>query len=213
MSVSKSARRFPGEGSSRTFAAPSGADLVPPAPAAFALSDNLPAPGAAAFAASEGWLPPGTAAFAPPAPSSAWPQGAGRPPDASAQLPADPCSSLPTQQQQYSIRKENLQSTNYTRRRHVFALCPGDRKILWPSTLGNLQHSRRRLPELVRRHPPPGAVHVSINSTTKLSDTLFFPTMIPNFLFLVTGAASCDGPSSVPPIGFFPRRSAASSPG
>jgi hypothetical protein len=40
-----------------------------------------------------------------PAPSSAWPQGAGRPPDASAQLPADPCSSLPTQQQQYSIRK------------------------------------------------------------------------------------------------------------
>jgi hypothetical protein len=41
----------------------------------------------------------------PPAPSSAWPQGAGRPPGASAQLFADPCSSLPTQQQQYSIRK------------------------------------------------------------------------------------------------------------
>jgi hypothetical protein len=41
----------------------------------------------------------------PPAPSSAWPLGAGRPPGASAQLPTDPCSSLPTQQQQYSIRK------------------------------------------------------------------------------------------------------------
>jgi hypothetical protein len=66
MFVPKSARRFPGEGSSRTIAAPSGADLVPPAPAAFALSGNLPDPGAAAFAASEGWLPPGTTAFAPP---------------------------------------------------------------------------------------------------------------------------------------------------
>jgi hypothetical protein len=41
----------------------------------------------------------------PPAPSSAWPQGARRSPDASAQPPTDPCSSLPTQQQQYSIRK------------------------------------------------------------------------------------------------------------
>jgi hypothetical protein len=35
---------------------------------------------------------------------------------------------------------------------------------------------------------PPGAAHVSINSTTKLSDTLFFPTTVPNFLFLVTAA-------------------------
>jgi hypothetical protein len=108
MSMLKSARCFPGEGNSRTFAAPSGADLVPPAPAAFALSGNLPDLGAAAFAASEGWLPPGMAAFAPPpppAPSSAWPQGARRSPDASAQPPTDPCSSLPTQQQQYSIRK------------------------------------------------------------------------------------------------------------
>jgi hypothetical protein len=60
---------------------------------------------------------------------------------------------------------------------------------------------------------PPGAAHVSINSITKLSYTPFFPTMVPNFLFLVAGAASCDGPSSVLPIGFFPRRSAASSPG
>jgi hypothetical protein len=68
MSMLKSARCFPGEGNSRTFAAPSGADLVPPAPAAFALSGNLPDLGAAAFAASEGWLPPGMAAFAPPPP-------------------------------------------------------------------------------------------------------------------------------------------------
>jgi hypothetical protein len=30
--------------------------------------------------------------------------------------------------------RENPQSTSYTRCRHVFALCPGDRKILWPLT-------------------------------------------------------------------------------
>jgi hypothetical protein len=52
--------------------------------------------------------------------------------------------------------RENPQATSYTRRRHVFALCPGDRKIFWPPTPGNLQHSRRRLPELGRRHPSPG---------------------------------------------------------
>jgi hypothetical protein len=64
--VPKSTTRFPGEGCSRTFAAPSGADLVPPAPAAFVLSGSLPDPGATGFVASEGWLPPGTAAFALP---------------------------------------------------------------------------------------------------------------------------------------------------
>jgi hypothetical protein len=60
---------------------------------------------------------------------------------------------------------------------------------------------------------PPEAAHVPINSTTKLSDTPFSPTIVPNFYFLAAGAASCDGPSSVPPIGFFLQRSAASSPG
>jgi hypothetical protein len=54
-----------------------------------------------------------------------------------------------------SIRK-NPQATSYTRRRHVFALRPGDRNILWPSTPGHLQHSCRRLPELGRRHPSLG---------------------------------------------------------
>jgi hypothetical protein len=52
--------------------------------------------------------------------------------------------------------RENPQATSYTRRRHVFALRLGDQKILWPSTPGNLQHSRRRVPELGRRHPSPG---------------------------------------------------------
>jgi hypothetical protein len=31
----------------------------------------------------------------------------------------------------------------------------GDRNVPWPSTPGNLQHSRRRFLELGRRHPPP----------------------------------------------------------
>jgi hypothetical protein len=60
---------------------------------------------------------------------------------------------------------------------------------------------------------PPGAVHVPINSTAKLSDTPIPPTVVPNFLLLGAGAASYEGPSLVPPIGFFPRWSAASSPG
>jgi hypothetical protein len=64
--VPKSATRFPGEGNSRAFASPFGADLVPPAPAAFTLSGTLLDPGAAGFAASVGWLPPGAVAFAVP---------------------------------------------------------------------------------------------------------------------------------------------------
>jgi hypothetical protein len=51
MFVPKSATRFPGEGSSRTFAASTGGGLVPPAVAIFALDDDLSDPGAAGFAA------------------------------------------------------------------------------------------------------------------------------------------------------------------
>jgi hypothetical protein len=64
--VPKSATRLPGEGNSQAFKAPAGADLVPPALAAFTLSCTLLDPGAADFAASVGWLPPGTVAFAAP---------------------------------------------------------------------------------------------------------------------------------------------------
>ena len=62
----KLATRFPGEDSSRTFAASTGGGLVPPAAAVFALADDLPDPGAAGFAAGIGWLLPGAAAFALP---------------------------------------------------------------------------------------------------------------------------------------------------
>jgi hypothetical protein len=56
MFVPKSATRFPGEGSSRPFAASTGGGLVPPAAVVFALADDLPDPGMAGFAAgpSEG---------------------------------------------------------------------------------------------------------------------------------------------------------------
>jgi hypothetical protein len=60
---------------------------------------------------------------------------------------------------------------------------------------------------------PPGAAHVPISSTAKLIETPTPPTAVPIFLFLVTGVASCEGPSSVTSTNFFPRRSAASSPG
>jgi hypothetical protein len=66
MFVPKSATRFPGEGSSRTFAASPGVGLVPPATTAFTLSDALLDPGAASFAAGAGWLLLGAAAFALP---------------------------------------------------------------------------------------------------------------------------------------------------
>ena len=49
--MSKSAMRFPGEGSSQTFAVSPGVALVPPATTAFVLSDTLLDPGAAGFAA------------------------------------------------------------------------------------------------------------------------------------------------------------------
>jgi hypothetical protein len=64
--VPKSATRLPGEGNSRAFAAPAEADLVPPAPAAFATSGTLLDPGAANFAASVDWPPSGAADFAVP---------------------------------------------------------------------------------------------------------------------------------------------------
>jgi hypothetical protein len=64
--VTKSAKRLPGGGNSRAFAAPAGTDLVPPATVAFTASGTLLDLGAADFAASVSWLPPGAAAFAVP---------------------------------------------------------------------------------------------------------------------------------------------------
>jgi hypothetical protein len=111
-----------------------------------------------------------------------------------------------------SVRK-HLQVACHARRIEVFSRRTGDRNILRPSTPGNLQHSRRRLPELGRRHPSPGGCACPHQIHSKTIGHPHPPTVVPNFLFLVAGAASCEGPSSVMPIGFFPRRSVASSPG
>jgi hypothetical protein len=51
--------------------------------------------------------------------------------------------------------RKNLQVASHARGKEVFASRVGERNILRPSTSGNLQHSRRRLPELGRRHPSP----------------------------------------------------------
>jgi hypothetical protein len=108
--------------------------------------------------------------------------------------------------------RENPQSTSHTRRRHVFALSPGDRKILWPPTpvTSNIcaEDSRSSSEDIL----PPGP-HMSPSTPQQNYQTPLSPTIVPNFLFLVAGAATYEVPSSVPPIGFFPRRSAASSPG
>jgi hypothetical protein len=53
-----------------------------------------------------------------------------------------------------SVRK-HLQVMSHARRKEVFASRAGHQNILGPSTPSNLQHPRRRLPELGRRHPSP----------------------------------------------------------
>jgi hypothetical protein len=111
-----------------------------------------------------------------------------------------------------SIRK-HLQVACHAGRIEVFASRAGDRNILGLSTPGNLQHSRRSLPELERRHPSPKGCTCPHQIHSKTIRHPHSPTIVPNFLFLVAEVASCEGPSSVTPIGFFSRRSVASSPG
>jgi hypothetical protein len=215
MFVPKSATRFPGKGSSRPFAASTEGGLVPPAAAVFVLADNLPDPGATGFVAGIGWLLPGPQPSRPPRSLRLTPRICD--PDNRPALLRSVLTVLVHHCRHNSSNipsvRENPQATSYTRRRHVFALRPGDRKILWPSTPGNLQHSRRRLPELERRHPSPGGRTCPHQLHNKIIRHPIPPTVVPNFLLLAAGVASCEGPSSVPPIGFFPRRSAASSSG
>jgi hypothetical protein len=51
--------------------------------------------------------------------------------------------------------RTHSQVTSHATRKEVFASHMGDRNVLGPSTPGNLQHPRRRLPKLGRRHPSP----------------------------------------------------------
>jgi hypothetical protein len=109
------------------------------------------------------------------------------------------------------VRKHS-QVTSHARRKKVFAGRVGDRNVLGPSTPSNLQHPRRRLPELGRRHPSPGGRACSHQLHSKAIGDPSSPTAVPSFLFLVAGAASGVGSSSVTAAGFFPRRSTTSSP-
>jgi hypothetical protein len=51
--------------------------------------------------------------------------------------------------------RKHFPFTNHVRCKKVFTGRAGDRNILRPPTPGNPQHTRRRLPELGRRHPSP----------------------------------------------------------
>jgi hypothetical protein len=165
MSVSKSATWAPtsstraGEGTLCPLTGSPEGGLPAPEEVAFAPVEDFLGPGAAGFTVGAGLLLPGAAGFAPPPPN---PLGlAERIPDPN-DRPALLCSVLTillhhcrhNSRNILSVR-ENLQVTSHTRRKYVFASRAGDRNILWPSTPGNLQHSRRRLQELGRRHPSP----------------------------------------------------------
>jgi hypothetical protein len=110
------------------------------------------------------------------------------------------------------VRKHFL-FTNHARCKKVFSGRAGDRNIPRPPTPGNPHHPRRRLPELGRSHPSPGAAHVLINSLAKPSETPSPPIAVPSFLFLEDGAAAGAGSSPDSTTGFFPRRSTSSWPG
>jgi hypothetical protein len=111
-----------------------------------------------------------------------------------------------------SVRK-HPQVTSHARRKEVFPSGVRDRNVLGPSTPGNLQHPRRRLPELGRRHPSPEGCERSHQLHSKTIGDPQSPPAVPSFLFLVTGVASYAGSSSVTVAGPFPWRSATSSPG
>jgi hypothetical protein len=111
-----------------------------------------------------------------------------------------------------SVRK-NLQVTSHARRKEVFASRAGDQNILEPSTPGNLQNSRRRLPEVGQRHPSPEGCASPHQLHSKTIGDPQSPTAVPIFLFFMAGAASYEGPSSVTATGLFPRWSTGSSPG
>jgi hypothetical protein len=185
MSVSKSATRAAatsvraGDGGLRSFAASAEGSLPTPRAAALAPTEDLLGPRAVGLVAGDGLLLPGAADFAPPRLL----RFAERVPDPS-DRPALPrrVLTIPLHHYQYNssnippIRK-NLQLTRHTRRKYVFTGRAGDRNVPWPLTPGNLQHSRRRLPELGRRHPSPTAAQVPINSTAKRSETPPIPPM------------------------------------
>jgi hypothetical protein len=199
MSVSKLATRAPtsstrtGEGTLRPLTGSPEGGLPAPEEATFAPVEDFLGPRVAGFVVGASLLLPGAADFAPPPPP---------PPPGLAERIPDPndrssllCSVLTTllhhcRHNSSNIPSvwENLQVTSHTRRKYVFASCAGDRNILWPSTPVTFsiraEDSRSSGEDIL----PPGAAHVPINSTTKLSET---PTPPLQYLFsLLSGRGS-----------------------
>jgi hypothetical protein len=199
MSVSKLATRAPtsstrtGEGTLRPLTGSPEGGLPAPEEATFAPVEDFLGPRVAGFVVGASLLRPGAAEFAPPPPPH--PLGLAEripdPNDRSSLL----CSVLTTllhhcRHNSSNIPSvwENLQVTSHTRRKYVFASCAGDRNILWPSTPVTFsiraEDSRSSGEDIL----PPGAAHVPINSTTKLSET---PTPPLQYLFsLLSGRGS-----------------------
>jgi hypothetical protein len=216
MFVPKSAMRRAGEGDPRPFMGPLGGGLLPPEAAAFALADTLLCPRGGRFRSRHRFATARGSSLRAPPRLLRLTHRIRDPDDRPAFLrsvltiPLHHCrynnSNIP------SVRK-NLQVTSHARRKEVFASRAGDRNILGPSTPGNLQHSRRRLPELGRRHPSPeGYAHPHQLHSKTIGDPPI-PHCSTYFSLLSGWAASCEGPSSVTATGLFPRRSTASSPG
>jgi hypothetical protein len=162
--VPKSATRLPSEGSfagdgtSHPFAGPPGGGLVPLEATVFMPVDALLGLGGSRFR-SRHWLATagGSSLRAPPRPLRLA-HGICHPDDHPVLLRSvltvlvHHCrhnnSNIP------SVRK-HPQVTSHARRKEVFASRARDRNVLGLPTPGNLQHPRRRLPELGRRHPSP----------------------------------------------------------
>jgi hypothetical protein len=199
MSVSKLATRAPtsstrtGEGTLRPLTGSPEGGLPAPEEATFAPVEDFLGPRVAGFVVGASLLLPGAADFGGPPPPH--PLGLAEripdPNDRSSLL----CSVLTTllhhcRHNSSNIPSvwENLQVTSHTRRKYVFASCAGDRNILWPSTPVTFsiraEDSRSSGEDIL----PPGAAHVPINSTTKLSET---PTPPLQYLFsLLSGRGS-----------------------
>jgi hypothetical protein len=200
MSVSKLATRAPtsstrtGEGTLRPLTGSPEGGLPAPEEATFAPVEDFLGPRVAGFVVGASLLLPGAADFGggpPPPPPLGLAERIPDPNDRSSLL----CSVLTTllhhcRHNSSNIPSvwENLQVTSHTRRKYVFASCAGDRNILWPSTPVTFsiraEDSRSSGEDIL----PPGAAHVPINSTTKLSET---PTPPLQYLFsLLSGRGS-----------------------
>jgi hypothetical protein len=145
-----------GDGGLRSFVGPAEGDLLAPEAAALGPAKDLLGLGTAGFVADGCLLLLGTVDFAPP--RARFTSRIGSPTLVTATALPRRILMILVHHCRYNCRyipsvRKNLQLTGHTRCKYVLAGRTVNRNVPWPSTLGNLQHSRRRLPELGRRHP------------------------------------------------------------